>query len=202
MIRSGAITAIRTATAHDGDTQVTDTQLGVWIDLEVTRLRREVNSIAPGLYSDTTATQALTSSDPDFDLPADFERLIRFERLEGTRYVGVDVADELHPDLSCLRGARLEDGVIRVFPAEDAAGTYRLVYCTTHTLTSDYTLTVPGGCEDIIVERVSARVRVRLNEDPTPHQVEAARIWAEQKTAIRRRYGAHSTGGLVRTGGR
>lgn len=206
MIRSGAITAIRTSTGHDSDTQVTDTQLGVWIDQIYPEFRREILDVAPSLYTAVAATQDLTTTDPDFDLPADFERVSTLQVLCGVDYLGVPPVSDVSPDFGGLCW-REEAGVLRLAPATSCTGTYRLAYNKAPTLTGDYTIEVPTGCELVIVERVAAMVRVRFNEDPTPHLATADRIWhgapgmpgSGQKTAIRRRFGGHTQGGFVQT---
>jgi hypothetical protein len=204
MTRDEAVTMIRANTAHDSDTQVTDAQLREWIKAAYYRLRRKIADVAPDLYSKATATQVLSSSSTDFSMPADFARLIRFERQEGQDFVALEVADELHPDLVASgRGYRAITSagalLLRVYPTSAAPGTYRLVYVYLPDLTGgagNYTFELPAGLEEIITEGVSARVRVRFNEDAAAHWTELDRLWTEQRTSVRRMYGNHGQSGF------
>src|SRR3954470_13772917 len=127
MVKSALLTLVRSTIGHDTDTQVTDTQINAWIDQVFPDFRREILAVAPSLYTAVAATQQLTTSDPDFDLPADFERVNRFEILSGLRYYGVPVAVTVSADSQGLT-YREEAGVLRVAPADSAAGTYKLTY--------------------------------------------------------------------------
>lgn len=200
---------VRANTAHDSDTQVTQAQIQAWLDQAYHRLRKLIASVAPSLYSKVSATQVLSTSDPNFDLPSDYDRPLLFEKLETTVWVGVDTVDQTSPDLTIGRGweeigAGLTGGVIRVSPASQADGSFRLTYVALPDLTENggnYTLRVPAGLEELITEAVSARARTRLNEDKDIHLTEVDRLWAQQRTGIRRRYGRHAVSGMRYTRG-
>jgi hypothetical protein len=208
MVRSDVETMVRAQTGHDSDTQVTQAQIYAWLLLDYPAFRREIIDVAPSLYTAVATVQVLTAADPDFDLPADFERVNMFEVLVGADYIDVPVAGGPGADFRGI-SYREEAGVLRVAPSGSAPGTYKLTYNKAPTLTSDYTIEVPAGCELVIVERLCARVRGRFNEDPSPHIAEANRIWhgvpgvpgSGQKTAIRRRYGGHTQSAFVQTRG-
>lgn len=201
MTRAEARTAIKTATDHDGvlDTQVTDTQLNAWIDTEHKLFRRELSQIVPSLYAATDEEQTLDSSleEDSLSLPDDYERLVRVEKQAGSVWYPVDISDELNPHTGTLV-VREEGTDLVVSPATQTSGTYRIVYVQKPaTMGSDSaTLDVPDGCEGIVVERVCALVRVRLDEDATPHQQRALALWTEQKKYLRRRYGKSPQPGL------
>lgn len=208
MTKAQLLTLVRTTIGHDTDTQVTDTQINTWIDQVYPEFRREILGVAPSLYTAVAATQVLTTTDADFDLPADFERVNRFEVLVGNDYLGVPVADSHSADFSTL-SYREEAGVLRVAPSTSAAGTYKLTYNKAPSLTGDYLVEVPTGLELVIAERVAGHIRPRFNEGAEQHQAAADRIWhgvpgipgSGQKTYIRRRYGGHTQSGLARTRG-
>lgn len=170
-------------TATPSTARVTDDQIAAWLDLEYPRFRREVTALVPTLYSTTTAEQALTAADPLFDLPADFERVVRFEYEDDDDWYPVNVADPLEPG-----------GPVGV------DGDYRLVYTKRPDLTGTYTLEVPEGTEEIPILRVCAMVVVRGGggavEDPSFFLSRADQLWREQKSVVRRRYGAHPVSGL------
>jgi hypothetical protein len=206
MTRSEARTAIKAATDHDGasDTQVTTTQLDTWIDLEHKLLRRQLSLIVPTLYTSVDEEQTLTSTDEDDDVlsvPSDFERLVRVERQVGTAWHPVPVSDELSPHVGSNITVREEGEELRISPLTSAPGVYRIVYVAIPATMDDDadTLDVPAGCEDIILEKVAARVRIRLDQDPSPHSARAAETWLEQKKALRRRYGKMAVPGLRMT---
>lgn len=195
MTRAEARTAIQAATDHDGasDTQVTTAQLNSWIDIEHKLLRRQLAQIAPSLYMATAAEETLAALDETLTMPSDYESLVRLEVKNGSNWFPVPISDELNTQTGSLT-VREQGGVLNVSPASLAAGTYRIIYAQKPvTLSADSStngvLLVPDGCEDIIVERVSARVREKCDEDPTPHLNRAATNWTEQRKALRKRYG-------------
>jgi hypothetical protein len=202
VIRSEARTLIRANTDHEGvaDTQVTTTQLDTWIDIEHKLLCREIALIAPALFTTTDAEQTFDAADEDdvLTIPDDFERLVRVEKQAGTVWYPVPVSDELSPHAGSSLTVREEEDEFILSPLSVITGTYRIVYVRAPaTLDSDAdSLEVPGGCEDIICERVSARVRTKLDEDPSIHLANADRVWRSQKQALRRRYGKSPQPGI------
>ena len=205
MTREECRTAVKTATDHDGasDTQVTTAQLNTWIDIEHKLLRRLLAQVAPQLYTAADNSQTISSGTESLTMPSDFERLIRLEIQVGDRWLPIEVSDELSPHIGTL-AVREEGGTLKVAPGALTAGTYRIIYVQKPTtLSADSgaggVLLVPDGCEDIIVEKVAARVRERLDEDPTPHLNRAAATWKEQKSALRRRYGKAPQPGMRTT---
>lgn len=201
---AAARTQIRTATAHDVDTQASDAQLDSWLDQEVAQLRRALISVAPGLYQRVAATQ-LPTVNAWFDLsivsPA-FERVWRFERLYGSTYLDVPVADESSPDAGFLTYRETTDSgtpILRLSPSTEALNaTYRLTY---HPKPTAASVEVPEGLEDVAVQKVAARVAMRLFDDPAPYLALADRVWLEQRKYLRKRYGAQPQPGLRLTKG-
>lgn len=197
MNRSQARVAIRASTDHDDDTQVTDAQLDVWLEQEHKAFRRQLAMVAPTLYATTDDEQELESDDELLTKPVNFEQLIRIEKKYGTEWYPVEASDDLSPHIGGLT-FREEGDFFKLAPAALVAGTYRIVHSfAPDDLDDDSdTLEVPPGCEDIILERVCARVRERLDSDPTPHLQRAKRLWDEQRPIIRRRHGKHAKPGL------
>lgn len=200
MNRAAARTLIRANTDHEGasDTQVTDTQLDTWLDIEHKLLCREVAFIAPSLYTQLDDEQELDAGDGALEFPDDFERLVRLERQAGASWYPIDISDSLSPHTGSGLTVREEEEGLQVSPAESCAGTYRIVYLR-RPLTlddDDEEFDLPPGCEDILCERVCARARIKLDEDPTPHQSRADSAWVKQKQALRRRYGRGAEPGM------
>jgi hypothetical protein len=202
MTRDEARTLIRANTDHEGsaDTQITTTQLNAWIDIENKLLAREVALVAPSLYTLADEEQELVASDDDESLliPDDFEHLVRVEKQAGSIWYPLEISDELNVHTGSRLTAREEEGVITLSPQAMCTGTYRIIYVRTPlTLDNDVeNLDVPAGCEDIVCERVCARVRTKLDEDPSVHIANAERVWGVQKKALRRRYGKSPQTGL------
>ena len=199
MTRAEARTAIQASYENVGGAPST-AELNAWLDIEHKLFRRELSRSVPSLYTTTSSTQALTAADPDFDLPADFDRVVRFERLYGDTYLPVDVSDGLSPHAGDLT-FREEGTTLKAAPSAQVAGTYRLVYVQTPgelsaESSTNGVLLVPPGCEDVILERVSARARAKLQEDPTPHLQRAADVWTQQRRVLMSRYGRHGQPGL------
>ncbi len=211
MTRVECRTAIRAGTDQDAtdetNAQVTAATLNAWIDAEHKLLRRELARVAPSLYTATDVSQTVSGASLDtLALPADFDTLVRVERQAGTAWYPLDVSDGLSPHTGGLT-VREEGASLKVAPAALATGgAFRIVYIQAPaTLTADSgtggVLLVPGGCEDIIVDRVSARVQSRFQRDPSPYLSRAADTWKHQKTSLRRRYGNMPVPGLRRSRG-
>lgn len=196
---SGLQADIRAATDHDSDTQVTDAQLLVWINKEYFRLRRIIGDVAPKLYS-AQVTFTISSGNTYAIVASDFERIYKLERLNvGSSYDPMVVANELDPEVipDGAVAAFLERGAtLEIYPSTAASASYRLTYTTKPTALASAgdACTVPEGAEEVIVQRVAARVRIRFEEDPSPHQALAAEALAEVRSFIQRRYGAHPEG--------
>lgn len=197
MNRGEARTAVR-STFEDTAGAPTDTELNTWIDIEHKLLLRKIGEAAPSTMTLVTTPTTLAAGTDQVSLPADFETLIRFERQVGTRWEPVDRSDDLSPHLGYRTFREEGFGTIVVSPIELAPGTYRAVYTwLPSTLTADANLLqVSPGFEDVIIERVAARCRVKLEEDPTPHLQRAEKVWTEQIRALKKRYGRHPDPGL------
>ena len=202
MTRTEARTAIRAATDHDADTQVTDAQLNVWIDIFHQLLRRELNLIAPQLYTATAASETIAAGTTALTMPSDYGTLVRVEVQSGSDWYPVPLSDELNVHTGELQ-VREEGNVLTLAPSSRTAGTYRIVYVKEPaTLSAESgtggVLLVPKGCEYIITEAVAACVRNRDNDDPSFHLNNglSGQIWKTQKSALRRRYGKGAAPGL------
>lgn len=199
MTTAECVSAIRATTRHDNDTQVTDSQLLVKVDQEFRRLRRRLSTFVPSLFQ-AVASIAISAGN-SFAKPAGFESLILLERLgSGGRYFPVGILDPSALDANQpLRVSAYEQGsTFVVMPEAQAIGTYRLTYGTAPSA-GYLSFDLPAGFEDIVIERCASWVRVRHDEDPGHHDREADRIWREQITPLRRRYGRHPVGGLAIT---
>lgn len=190
-----AITAIRTATRYDtaSPSPVTDAQITVWMNQEMHRFRRLVNEVAPMLYRATTADLIIASGAQTLTQPADFERLVRLESFLSGRWVNIEPASDTDAESGPL-GFEEVGATFLIWPSAQAAGTYRIVYLKTAT---DGTMEVPAGLEDVIVERVCARVKERLApEEAQMHFAIADRVWQEQATQLKRAFGRNNQQGF------
>lgn len=198
MTTAEAITAIRTATRYDVVTPspVDNAQVTVWLDQEHKRFRRQLNVTAPQLYMTATGTTAITAGNQSLAKPADFERLIRIERLETAVWVTVEASDDTNLETQCFLGFSEQGANFIISPLVSAPGSYRIVY--SKTVAAGYTtLEVPDGLEDVIVERVCARVKERLEpETAAIHFQIADRIWNEQLPLLKLRYGRVNRSGF------
>jgi hypothetical protein len=193
-----AITAVRTATRYDllapsTPTPVTDTQVTVWMNSEMDRFRRQLNAEVPVLYRAVSSNLTIASGAQALTKPAGFEALVRLERLVGARWVNVEPASSA--DMECGElGWEEVGGTYLIWPSASAPGTYRLVYAVGATAG---TLEVPAGLEDVVVERVCARVKERLfPAEAQLHFDIADRVWTEQLPLLRRRLGRNLASGF------
>jgi hypothetical protein len=200
--KADAITAVRTATRFDtaSPSPVTDTQVGVWMDQESARVRRLLNVAVPALYKATSSNLPILAGAQTLTKPAGFEKLVRIEVLTGDRWETVEPASDTNPSFDYCLGFEEVGNTYLIWPLASAPGTYRMVYSTA--ITSGYTtLEVPDGLEDVIIERVCARVKERLQPGEAGMHFDVAdRIWAEQLPLLRMRYGRTNRSGFRESG--
>lgn len=178
MTLANAITAVRSATGHDVDNQVTNAQIQAWIDRAYTRTRRWLSTFMPEFFSASYLPPALVGAlgGATIAKPDDYERLIRIDR---------QFPNNIWYPLA-MRGVLNQQSGIQM----DVSGQYRITYCK-RPIDGYTTLDVPEGCEDIIIEFVCAQVRNRHDEDSAWHMGLVAQLRKEAMADLRMRYGAH-----------
>ena len=177
---ASAITAVRSATAHDNDTQTTTAQITEELDQEYRNLRRWLSQFVPSLYQ-KSAQFTLTTGTSTISKPVDYERLVRFE---------VQFSQGCWEPMTTRAVLAASQGV-----QVDVAGTYRLTY--TARPEDGYTAyDMPEGANRILVHLVSAWVRQRHDEDPTWHMNKAEQLKAELRRDLVMRQGAHPISAL------
>jgi hypothetical protein len=186
---------IRAATDHDTDTAVTDAQLTSWINQEYFAVRRVLGDVAPTLYTAAT-TFSIVAGNTYTIVAADFSKVRRLERSNGSSYDPMRVASAVDPEGSCDYTFLERSTVLEIYPSNAAVTSYRLNYITKPAkLTAGADVCdVPEGVERVIVEKVAARVRIRLEEDPSPHLQAASAALQEAKSYLQKRYGTHAEG--------
>jgi hypothetical protein len=205
MLFSDAILRVRAGTLHDSDTQYTDAQLLVVLVAECQSLRRWLCTYVPELCEYVSFPQVLTSS-TNYLLKSSigiFERLIRVEKLIGSYYYPIDVTSSLEastPNRLCVREQPTR---LLILPAEQAAGTYQVVYLggIAAGLPSSADTGHPSDLDDVMIERACAWARQRHNEEWQYHIKMAEMKMEAAHTLLRSRYGAHGKMGLKRGGG-
>ena len=176
-----AITAVRSATAHDADQQVTDTQIQNELDREYKRVRRRIAMFAPSMYQKVQDNIQVPSVAPGVPAncvakPDDFERVLTFDRQLGNQ---IYAPLTMMPQLNAQSGRK-----------QDVSGIYRLTYIM-RPIDGYTTFDVPEGAEDIITQAVCGWVRQRHNEDPTWHMNRADKLFDELRSNYVMRYGMH-----------
>lgn len=193
---SAIATDIRASTDHDSDTQVTDAQLWPWISSSYHVLRRKIADIAPELFTGISAdlTVAAGASTIALSSITDLGKIRTVERKDGSVYTALPLAPFEHGShpahLSWRLRAAVGADVVDLAPADLAPGTYRVRYLTKGVAINDSgdNLILPEGGDRVVVEEVAARVRVRFEEDPTPHLVAAKAAWEELRQGLVRLY--------------
>lgn len=149
MLTGTAITNVRTATSHDLDDQVSLAQYVAFVQSEQDRMRLRLSSAVRTLYNNTysPASYVLAGAAVTLAKPSDFLAMVRMEKLFGSTYFPVWVADGL--DTSGLRSGlefREEGDNYIVEPADAAPGTYRLTYVDTGAVLCHTPKTVRLAC--------------------------------------------------------
>lgn len=195
-LASAIVTNIRALTDHDTDTQVTDPQLFAWISTEYFAIRRTLNRVVPTLYVNTVSF-TISSGNTYTIVATDFESIRRLQRLAGdSTYYAVKQASPLDPELARSIAFLKRGSVLEFYPSQAATGSYKLTYMTkpTQITAGGDTVDVPEGVDEVIAQKVSAKVRTRLNDSPTVHMEAADALWKEAKRQLQRDYGIHRLG--------
>ena len=205
------IALARPLTDHDSDTQVTDAQLVALVSPRYLALRRKLGRAVPSLYRSTVTWTAAAATQDVTAAPlslTDYDRVYRMRFQTGTSPAGywpMGVANPLNPE--AISGgydfAFLERGtILELYPSAQAIGTgFELSYITKGvklTAPGD-TIVLPDGADYILAQLLAADIRVRFEEDPTPHLNIATAEWQELRWQLIQRYGVHPEG-LVEEG--
>jgi hypothetical protein len=197
---------VRAATDQDASGQVPPDAYRRWIDQEYQAVRRLLGSLIPSLYLARVSFTIATGNTWAITPPL-WGRLHLLERDNGPgNYVALAAANPLDPERIPWRyvQAVLERGnVLEIYPELTAAGNYRATYIAQPARlavdgSADGTVVdVPPEFDRVIAERVAARVRVRVEEDPAPHIRAAEEALREGKWYLRRRYGVMAEAGIL-----
>lgn len=184
------IDSARPATRHDTDTQVTDAQLLIWLSEHVRALHSMAARICKSQYT-LNASFVITAGASSVTVGAGALAAVAANTYLDFRGVDFDVGGGNFKPLKPLnfRGRGFVDGrryllrgdTIDLYPTINAAGTYRLWYLgTPMTVTIPVAATsfvLPEGADLWLSEQISARIRVRFQQDPTPHLNLAKLYW-------------------------
>jgi hypothetical protein len=196
-----------------------DTQLGAdafliaLFDHEIKQLRREITTEIPEYFTATLQTTlgAGVNVFAGLAATADFERILRIERTDdgGQTFWPVPCAEEPYVDQpDRLSWREQSNGTVYFTPKLLAPGTYLFTYNTQQTpdpVVSGTTIAVPRGCEMVIVHRVCALGRSRLEEEASYHEAKANKILygdpnnrkdKGQIALLKRRTGVHPVSGF------
>lgn len=176
---------IRSETDNDDDEQVTDTQLGVWLTVEYKKVRRKLSARFPSLFTKTSDPIVVTAQ--TLTKPTDFEKLGtygRIERQEGTSWVTIPHASPVNPEGDGYIGHMEQGAAFHLTPASSAPGTYRFVYISSPSSCFP-AADIPMGFEDVIIQKVIAKVQRRIGGDPEPHLEEAKETFDETAAALK-----------------
>lgn len=181
-----------------GDAQCPAAAIERRADDEYRTLRRRLSDAFPSIYETVSAETTLTTT-TSIAKPTDCESIRLVERKNGDNWYPIEAApssSRSFPD----RVSYYERGADLIFtPPSASPGTYRIHYTESPALVIT-TYDVPDGLELIIVEMVSAWARQRHNENEQVnyHLAQAKRIWDDNYSALRRRYGSNSQSALKR----
>ena len=173
-------TSVRAATFKITTGRTPQSVIWLFVNEEYQALRRRLADAVPDLYTKVTADFTVAASTYSVDLSAspisltDFGKVRVVERKESGQYYPLEVAAAMAPgDLdSCI------------------AGTYRVRYVTKPAKLTAGTdvLEIPDGAERVLVESIAARLRVREQEDPSPHIRWREQAWTEIRDSLVQQY--------------
>lgn len=182
-----------------GDTQLPADAIIRRQDDEYRRLRRRLASEFPTIYETLAAPFTVAAGASSFTKATDCETIRVLEKQTGSAtWYPLDVAASLNRDEAGRLSFYEVGSTIYITPAPSAPGTYRYFYLAMPPTTVT-TYDVPNGLEGIIIEETAAWARVRHDEDPTPHKLNARQIWDDAYMGLYNRYGSHGQSGLNQT---
>lgn len=201
MLISDAAVKVRSATLHDDDTQFSDTQLYDVLGDEYRRHRLWLCNYVPALCETVVSGISVTSSGVILKSAlTNFEKLRRVERLEGTQYFPIYVAQDLDSSTPGRRCVREQPSQLLISPSSMADGTYQVVYSAgaPASIAAGTTIDLPPLLCMVVVERGCAWARQRHNEPWQYHEKRADDLMAEAYSELRTRHGDHGKSGLRR----
>jgi hypothetical protein len=194
--------SIRAATAIDASQVVTDTVIKLFINEDYPALFRKVADLSPGCADRVTkvATFDIAAGQSSYTIASpitDFAKARKVGRRASASlpYVPLRLAPFATAEQSCELSWRPRGLVLEVFPATlapNVAGVdnYQLSYIYKPVLlaSSGDVVDLPDGVERILVQLASAKVRIRLKDDPAPHMALARAAWDEEKLSLPEQY--------------
>jgi hypothetical protein len=189
--------SVRAATDHDTDTQVTQAQAYAWINEEYFALRRRLADAVPDLYTKVSADFTLGAGITSQDVTAaplslsDFAKPRIVEIKNSPFYSPLETAGFMTADWGGSLSWRLRGTTIDLYPQDFVPGkTFRVKYITkpAKLVNPNDPVDVPDGAERVLVESVAARIRVRLDDDPSFHLQMRDKYWAEIRDSLVRQY--------------
>jgi len=210
-------TAVRTATLHDTDTQVTSAQIQVQLGLEYARLIRWLGDVAPDMvtdYDDVTvaagAFKIMKSSLIPTRVDAQYDKVVSIQRKESNVWTSINAASEAEDDWNMEYISFIERGDhFYLRPEANAPGAYRVtcLWGVSFDATVDpansgtarkYYLI--DGTQQALIHRVAAFVAHRhCDLDQVEyHRKVAEESLKEAKQFLRNRTGATPVMGLSR----
>lgn len=194
------LAGVRHVTDHDSDDQAgTTAQLTDRINEEYLTLHRQIADLIPDLFTvvsgDITVASGTTTINPAA-APLSISNLSKIRAVQikvSGRYFDLPVAPVGNAEMSGRRGWRLLFGpTIELTPANATAGTYRLRYMAkAAALTGGAPdVLLPDGADKVIIERVAARIRPRVDEEQhvQAHLAAADEAWRELRKSLVAQY--------------
>lgn len=190
--------SVRAGCDHDADTQITTPQVYVWANEAYFAIRRRLGEVAPDLYTRVSPDFTLGAGVTSQDLTAaplsltDFSKVRIVEWKTGAYYSPLPVAPFLTADVRGEMAFRLRGTILDFFPSTFVPGQiFRVKYLTkpaAKLAAPGDAVDVPDGAERVIVEEILGRIRVRFDEDPSPHIAWRTQAWEEVRNALIKQY--------------
>lgn len=167
-------------------------------------LIRRLAAFAPQQWSKLSATLTVAAGGTYIDLSSisDLMQILEVQRNKFGKWYGLQPA-ERNAEINSLELSWEQEGFpgtgchVNLFPESRAAGDYRIRYVkSVPTLANpDDVLQLPPGGECVLIHLVSARVRIREEEDPSMHFAQAEKAFDSLKRNLAPKYGVIGTRG-------
>lgn len=191
------LAGVRAATDPDVTTPITDTQITDWLNEDIRELWAILAPFSRDWFTAVSANLTIAAGASTYNLAS----ITDFLALRGVdRDAGTNNWQKLRPWRFPARSRigsisyRVTQKTLRIEPRELAPGTYRVWYIPVPTDlpvgTPATTIDLPLGGDKYVIQGAAARVRARMEEDPSPHLA----LQASALNIVKRYMASHGQG--------
>lgn len=155
----------------------TSAELTAWMATDYAELTSRLSFLVPDHY--LTSEVKVIASGNSFTITANepWSRVLRVSRLSGLVYSPFPKIDPLKASSAERLGWRQRGRTVEIWPLANAIASYTVDYVSPQTMPTVVDLDLPPGFSKILEQELAIRIRIRLEQDTSPHAKEIERLW-------------------------